>query len=74
MNGVSDNLTETEQGLLDNYFIKHNIINIDEAEFFSALGNIVPTWRCDQLAGNKIYTNERSMVYNNYIKKLYFDK
>ena len=63
-------LTNTEVKLLDEYFIKYNYTKIDEAYFHHALANIVPTWRCEEIADNRVYDLVTTEAYKNYIKEL----
>ena len=65
-------LSNIETKLLDNYVIANNYTEFSEAHFFSALSNIVPTWRLEQIAGlEKLYKFETSKAYEHYIKELY---
>lgn len=64
-------LTDIETILLDEYFIRNNFTELDQAHFFSALGNIVPSWRFEDLVGQEVvYNHVLSDVYNQYINKL----
>ena len=61
-------LTKEEIVLLDQYIVKHNFTHFDQAYFFHALGNIVPTWRMEQLAGHDtVYANSISQSYIDYL-------
>jgi hypothetical protein len=63
-------LTDTEVKLLDEYFIKYNYTKIDEACFHHALANIVPSWRSEEIADNRVYDFNSTEAYKNYIKEL----
>lgn len=64
-------LTTIEVELLDNYLIKHNFTELDQAYFFNALGNIVPSWRFEDLVGQEVvYNLTTSDVYVEYITGL----
>lgn len=63
-------LTNDEIKLVDNYFISNNINEMSEAHFFSALHQVVPLWRIEELAGDRVYTHESTTAYKEYIKNL----
>lgn len=64
-------LSTTETKLVDEYFIRHNFTTIDEPHFLNALGNIVPSWRYEDLVGHeKVYNYIKCDVYKNYIQHL----
>jgi hypothetical protein len=68
-------LSTTEVQLIDEYFIRHNFTTVDEPHFLSALGNIVPSWRFEDLAGhNKVYEFTTCDAYLDYINQLTNDK
>lgn len=64
-------LTNTETKLLDEYIIRHNYTTFDEAYFYHALANIVPTWRIEEIADSRIYNLDTTIAYQDYIKNLY---
>jgi len=59
-------LTNIEVKLLEEYVIKHNYTEFDEAHFIHALANIVPSWRAEEIADTRI-------AYQDYIKNLYIN-
>lgn len=61
-------LTKTEIILLDQYIVKNNFTEFDQAHFFNALINIVPTSRAEELAGHDtVYANSISQSYIDYL-------
>ena len=65
-------LSNIEIQLLENYVISNNFTEFTEAHFFSALADIVPSWRLEELAGqdrmNELVTTN---AYKNYIELIY---
>jgi hypothetical protein len=68
-------LSNIEIQLLDNYVISNNFTEFSEAHFFSALADIVPSWRLEQIAGqDRMYELVITDAYTDYINQLIDDK
>lgn len=68
-------LTNIEVKLLDNYIVNNNFTEFSEAHFFSALADIVPCWRLEQIAGQeRMCELVTTKAYTDYINQLINDK
>lgn len=63
-------LTKQEMKLVDEFVIRNDYKEFSEPHFFSILHQIVPDWRLEQLANNRVYTHEPTVAYSDYIKNL----
>ena len=61
-------LTNIEVKLIDEYIVRNNLTDFDQAYFNNVLGNIVPTWRAEELVGtDTVYANTISQSYIDYL-------
>lgn len=63
-------LTEKEMQLLDEYIIRHNYTEFDEAHFHHILANTLPSWRSECIASSRVYDFGTTEAYQNYVKNL----
>jgi hypothetical protein len=66
-------LTTTEIQLLDEYIIRHNYTEFDEAYFHHILANTLPSWRSEHIASSRVYDFGTTEAYQDYIKSLYIN-